>query len=395
MSIFSVIQPAPTDPILGLNEAYKADTRSHKVNLGVGVYLNEQGELPLLAAVREADQRLSAAAKARSYLGIDGLPAYREQVQQVVFGSDCEAVSAGRVVTVQSLGGTGALKIGADFLKLRGEPNKVLISDPSWENHRQLFTKAGYEVDSYRYYGDKGIDFDGMIADLKAAQPGTVILLHACCHNPTGYDLSAQQWDEVIKVMAEGSLLPFVDMAYQGFGEGLVADAAVLQRLLDAGLEFLCSTSFSKTFSLYGERVGSLNIVTTDPDTAATVLSQVKVTIRTNYSNPPTHGAALVATVLADADLKQQWQTELESMRTRIKQLRMSLVDRLAAQGVADMGFVAEQQGMFSYSGLSAQQMERLREEYAIYGTRTGRMCVAALNDENLDYVAASIAAVR
>ncbi|HSO70302.1 MAG TPA: amino acid aminotransferase [Arachnia sp.] len=397
MKLFDRVELAPADPILGLTEAFVADPRAEKVNLGVGVYLDETGKLPLLECVRTAEQRIAAESKAKGYLGIDGMPAYREAVRSLVFGPGAEAVAEGRIATAQTLGGTGALKVGADLLKQIEPSATVLISNPSWENHRALFTRAGFRVDSYRYYEEAlhGIDFDGMLADLRLADPGTVVVLHACCHNPTGYDLSAEQWDQVIEVLRDRNLMPFLDMAYQGFGFGIEEDGAVVAKFVASGLEFFLATSFSKSFSLYGERIGSLSVVTSSPDTARRVLSQLKICIRTNYSNPSTHGAALVTTVLEDPELRRGWEHELAGMRDRIKQLRRGLVGALEARGVHDMGFIAAQLGMFSYSGLTKPQMVALRSEYGIYGTDAGRMCVAALNDGNLAYVADAIAAVR
>ena len=397
MSLFDRVELAPADPILGLTEAFVADQRADKVNLGVGVYLDESGKLPLLECVRTAEQRLAAESKPKGYLGIDGMPAYRDAVRGLVFGTEAEALVEGRISTVQTLGGTGALKVGADLLRQIEPSATVLISNPSWENHRALFTRAGFRVDSYRYYEPalQGIDFDGMLADLRRAEAGTIVLLHACCHNPTGYDLTPAQWDQVIDVVRERDLMPFLDMAYQGFGLGIEEDGAVVAKFVASGLEFFIATSFSKSFSLYGERIGSLSVVTASPDAARRVLSQLKICIRTNYSNPATHGAALVATVLEDTELRRGWEQELAGMRDRIKQLRRGLVSALEARGVTDMGFIASQMGMFSYSGLTKPQMVALRSDYGIYGTDAGRMCVAALNDGNLSYVADAIAAVR
>lgn len=397
MSLFAAVPQAPADPILGVTEAFASDTRPDKVNLGVGVYLGPDGKLPLMAAVAQANQQLTAAQKPYGYQPIDGTAAYRAAVQQLVFGADCEAVHSGRITTIDTLGGTGALREAADFTHLVPNSGKVLISDPSWENHQAIFTRAGYDVSSYRYYDPllHGIDFDQMLADLKAAEPGTVVVLHACCHNPTGYDLTSQQWDRVIPVVAEAGLIPFVDMAYQGFGSGIATDAEVVQKFLAAGLEFYCGTSSSKNFGLYGERVGALHVVSATHDAAEAVRSQLKVLVRTTYSNPPTTGAALVARILDDPQLRAVWETELGQMRSRIKQLREQLVAALSSHGVTDMGFIADQVGMFSYSGLSAEQMTQLRTDHGVYGTAAGRMCVAALNDTNLDHVAAAIAAVR
>jgi aromatic-amino-acid transaminase len=397
MSLFSAVEMAPRDPILGLNEQYNADTNPHKVNIGVGVYFDDNGKLPLLQCVQAAEKTLMATPTARGYLPIDGIAAYDAAVKGLVFGADSEAVKTGRVATVQGIGGTGGLKIGADFLKRLNPNAKVLISDPSWENHRALFTNAGFIVDSYAYYdaNKRGVNFEGMLASLNAAAPATIVVLHACCHNPTGYDITADQWDRVIAVVKAKSLTAFLDMAYQGFGHGIAEDGAVIAKFVAAGLDFFVSTSFSKSFSLYGERVGALSVLCASKEEADRVLSQLKIVIRTNYSNPPIHGGAVVAAVLNNPNLRAQWEQELGEMRARIKVMRKSLVQGLKAAGVkADMGFITTQIGMFSYSGLSKDQMVRLRSEFGVYGTDTGRMCVAALNSKNIDYVCASIAKV-
>ncbi len=397
MSLFSAVEMAPRDPILGLNEQFNADTNPKKVNLGVGVYFDDNGKLPLLQCVQAAEQKMMAKPTARGYLPIDGIVAYDNAVKALVFGADSEPVKSGRVATVQAIGGTGGLKIGADFLKKLSPNAKVLISDPSWENHRALFTNAGFEVGSYAYYDaeKRGVNFNGMLASLKAAAPGTIVVLHACCHNPTGYDITAAQWDQVIEVLKAGKLTPFLDMAYQGFGHGIQEDGAVIGKFVASGMNFFVSTSFSKSFSLYGERVGGLSVLCQDKEEAGRVLSQLKIVIRTNYSNPPTHGGAVVAAVLGDPELRAQWEKELGEMRVRIKAMRQKLVDGLKAAGVKqDMSFITSQIGMFSYSGLSKDQMVRLRSEFGVYGTDTGRMCVAALNSKNIDYVCESIAKV-
>lgn len=398
MSLFSTIQTAPRDPILGLNEQFKADTNPAKVNLGVGVYFDAQGKLPLLQCVQAAEEREVAAAAARGYQPIDGNPAYKHSVQQLVFGANSSALGNGCVASVQTLGGTGGLKIGADFLKNNLQTTQVLISEPSWENHRAIFTRAGFQVNSYRYYDPtqaQGIDFEGLLADLQAAPANTVVVLHACCHNPTGYDITPAQWQQVIGVIQSRNLIAFLDMAYQGFAHGIEPDRAVVNQFVEAGLQFFVSNSFSKNFGLYGERVGALHVVCHNADEAARVLSQLKTTIRTNHSNPPTHGAAIVTTVLNDAPLRQQWEQELTEMRERIKTMRHALVDGLIQAGVQhDMSFITQQIGMFSYSGLSQAQMQQLRTQYSVYGTDTGRMCVAALNKGNIDYVCKAIAQV-
>ena len=397
MSLFSAVEMAPRDPILGLNEQFNADTNPAKVNLGVGVYFDDNGKLPLLQCVLAAEKAMMEAPKPHGYLPIDGIAAYDAAVKALVFGADSEAVQSGRVATVQALGGTGGLKVGADFLKKLNPDARVMISDPSWENHRALFANAGFSVESYRYYNGatRSLDFDGMLADLNAAAAGTVVVLHACCHNPTGYDITPAQWDQVIAAVKARGLVPFLDMAYQGFGYGLAEDGAVIGNFVAAGLLFFVATSFSKSFSLYGERVGALSVLCENKEEAARVLSQLKIAIRTNYSNPPTHGGAIVAAVLGTPELRALWEKELGEMRVRIKAMRQKLVDGLKAAGIQqDMSFITQQIGMFSYSGLSKDQMVRLRNEFGVYGTDTGRMCVAALNSKNIDYVCASIAKV-
>ena len=377
MSFFSAVEMAPRDPILGLNEQFAADANPKKVNLGVGVYFDDKGKLPLLACVQAAEKALMDKAAPRGYLPIDGIAAYDSAVKALVFGAESAAVQEGRIATVQALGGTGGLKIGADFLKKINPEAQVLISDPSWENHRALFTNAGFKVQTYAYYdADKrGVNFDGMLASLNAAAPGTIVVLHACCHNPTGYDITPAQWDQVIEAVKAKQLVAFLDMAYQGFGHGIAEDGAVIGKFVAAGLSFFVSSSFSKSFSLYGERVGALSVVCGSKDEAARVLSQLKIVIRTNYSNPPIHGASVVAAVLNTPELRQQWEQELGGMRVRIKQMREKLVEGLKAAGVQrDMSFITQQIGMFSYSGLSKEQMVRLRTEFGVYGTDTGRM---------------------
>ena len=397
MSLFTAVEMAPRDPILGLNEQFAADTNPNKVNLGVGVYFDDNGKLPLLECVQAAEKTMMAHPSARGYLPIDGIAAYDTAVKHLVFGADSEPVTSGRVATVQGLGGTGGLKVGADFLRHLNPKAKVLISDPSWENHRGLFTNAGFTVETYAYYdaSKKDINFDGMLASLNAAPAGTVVVLHACCHNPTGYDITPAQWDQVVDVVKAKNLTAFLDMAYQGFGHGIKEDGAVVQKFVAAGLNFFVSTSFSKSFSLYGERVGALSVLCKDKEECGRVLSQLKIVIRTNYSNPPIHGGAVVAAVLGNPELRALWEKELGEMRVRIKAMRQKLVDGLKSAGVKqDMSFITRQIGMFSYSGLSKDQMVRLRNEFGVYGTDTGRMCVAALNSKNIDHVCASIAKV-
>lgn len=396
-SIFAAVEMAPRDPILGLNEAFNADPRDTKVNLGVGVYFDDNGKIPLLGAVRIAEETRLKAAPPRGYQPIEGAPAYNQAVQNLLFDKDSGMLANGQVITAQALGGTGALKVGADYLKRLNPEARVYISDPSWENHRALFESAGFEVNNYAYYdaATRGVNFSGMKASLNALAAGSVIVLHACCHNPTGADLSQAQWDEVVAICKDKGLVPFLDMAYQGFADGIDADAAAVRALSNSGLQFFVASSFSKSFSLYGERVGALSIVTASKEESARVMSQVKRVIRTNYSNPPIHGGALVAGVLASPELCQMWETELAGMRDRIRGMRTGLVEAIKAQGVAqDFSFVVQQRGMFSYTGLTAAQVERMKEEFGIYAVSTGRICLAALNSRNVDYVAKAIAAV-
>ena len=396
-SIFAAVEMAPRDPILGLNESFNADTRSTKVNLGVGVYFDDNGKIPLLGAVKAAEETRVKAGLPRGYQPIEGNPAYNQAVQNLLLGKDSELIAKGQVITAQALGGTGALKVGADYLKRLNPNAKVYISDPSWENHRALFESAGFVVENYPYYdaATRGVNFAGMKACLLGLDAGSVIVLHACCHNPTGADLSDTQWAEVVAICQERGLVPFLDMAYQGFADGIEADAVAVRAFSTSGLQFFASSSFSKNFSLYGERVGALSIVTASKDEAARVMSQVKRVIRTNYSNPPTHGGALVAGVLALAELRAQWEAELAGMRDRIRAMRTGLVDAIKETGCAqDFSFVAQQRGMFSYTGLTAAQVERMKEEFGIYAVSTGRICLAALNSKNVDYVAKAIAAV-
>lgn len=397
MTLFSAVELAPRDPILGLNEQFAADANPKKVNLGVGVYYDDNGKLPVLKCVVAAERQMLEAVRPRGYQPIDGIAAYDSAVQKLVFGADSEVVASKRAATVQAIGGTGGLKIGADFLKKLSPSAKVLISDPSWENHRALFTNAGFVVDTYAYYDAErlGVNVEGMLASLDAATPGTIVVLHACCHNPTGYDLSAADWQRVIAVVKAKGLVPFLDMAYQGFGDGIAEDGAVVQAFVAAGLDLFVATSFSKSFSLYGERVGAITVLCSSAEEATRVLSQLKIVVRTNYSNPPTHGAQIVATVLNTPELRAQWEAELGEMRVRIKHMRTALTSKLKSAGVdRDLSFIERQKGMFSYSGLSQAQMQRLRGEFGVYGVDSGRICVAALNSKNIDYVVQSIAAV-
>lgn len=396
-SLFESVELAPRDPIFGLNEQFNADTRESKVNLGVGVYSDDDGRLPLLEAVHKAEVALVQSAAARGYLPIEGIPGYNRGAQTLLFGEGSPLIASGRVLTAQALGGTGALKLGADFLKRLLPDSDIVISDPSWENHRALFERAGFQVNTYTYYdaATNGLNFEGMLASLNALPGQTIVLLHACCHNPTGIDPTLEQWREIAKVIQQRNLVPFFDIAYQGFGEGLEQDAAAIRLFAEMDMTMFISSSFSKSFSLYGERVGALTLVTSTAEESNRVLSQLKRVIRTNYSNPPTHGAKVVAEILSNPELFALWENELAGMRDRIRNMREQLVAKLKENGVSrDFGFILDQRGMFSYSGLSAAQVDRLRAEFGIYAVSTGRICVAALNSGNIDYVAKAIAAV-
>ncbi|OGA32365.1 MAG: aromatic amino acid aminotransferase [Betaproteobacteria bacterium RIFCSPLOWO2_12_FULL_62_13b] len=396
-SLLAGVQMAPRDPILGLTEAYNADKNPKKVNLGVGVYTGDDGKVPLLECVRRAERQLVEQPAARNYLPIDGLAAYDKVVQSLVFGADSAALKEGRIVTVQSLGGTGGLRVGADFLRRTAPDATLWISDPSWENHRAVFESAGFKVNTYPYYdaNTRGVDFDAMLGALKAMPAGDIVLLHACCHNPTGVDLSEAQWAAVAETIAARGLVPFLDIAYQGFGDGIDADGSAVRLFAQSGLPLFVANSFSKSFSLYGERVGSLSVVAASSDERARVLSQIKRLVRSNYSNPPTHGGQIVATVLTTPELRTLWEQELGHMRERIKSMRKLLVEKIHARVPgADFSFVTRQRGMFSYSGLTKEQVVRMREEFAVYAIESGRICVAALNTENIDYSADAIAKV-
>jgi aromatic-amino-acid transaminase len=397
MNLFSSVQLAPKDPIFGLTEAYTADQRPGKVNLGVGVYYTDEGKVPLLKAVLEAEKEVVAKQSPRAYIPIEGPNPYNSAVQNLLFGADSPLIKEGRVVTAECLGGTGALRVGGDFVKRLDTNAPAAISAPSWENHRGIFESAGYQVLEYTYFDPKtrGVDFEGMVKSLESFPAKTLVILHACCHNPTGADLTPDQWKKIISICQTRQLIPFLDIAYQGFATGIEEDGAAVQLFADSGMSFFVSSSFSKSFSLYGERVGALSIVTQSKEESARVLSQLKRVIRTNYSNPPTHGAAIVAMVLNSPKLRQMWEDELAEMRERIKAMRHGLNKKLAAAGAQqDFSFIETQRGMFSYSGLTAGQVANLQEQDGIYALSTGRICVAALNTKNLDRVAQAIARV-
>lgn len=396
-SLFGAVDLAPRDPILGITEAFNADPNPRKVNLGVGVYCDDNGKVPLLECVKRAERDITDKATPRVYLPIDGIPAYDKAVQSLLLGSDSEIIALARAVTIQALGGTGGLKVGADFLRKFAPSARVFISDPSWENHRALFEAAGFAVGTYGYYdaATHGLDFGAMRASLETMVPGTVVVLHACCHNPTGVDPIPEQWDEIIATVRARGLVPFLDIAYQGFGDGIDADASAVRKFAATPGPLFIASSFSKSFSLYGERVGGLTVVTADKDEAARVLSQLKRVVRANYSNPPTHGGQIVALVMTHPELREIWEMELGGMRERIREIRASLVKKLTERIPGhDFQFVQAQRGMFSYSGLTAAQVERLRDEFSIYAINTGRICVAALNSKNIEYVANAIATV-
>ena len=395
--LLSAIEMAPRDPIFGVTEAFNADANPHKVNLGVGVYTDDDGKVPLLECVRRAERALAEKGAPHPYLPIDGIAAYDRAVQRLLFGAESDIIRSNRAVSVQAVGGTGALRIGADFLRRFAPGAQVWISEPSWENHRALFEGAGFGVNSYPYYdaASHGLDFPGMLACIDRAPAGSIVMLHACCHNPTGVDPSDDQWGRILEVVRTRGQIPFLDLAYQGFGDGVQADGAVLRRFAATPGPLFVSSSFSKSFSLYGERVGALSIVASDRDEAARVLSQAKRVVRGSYSSPPAFGAQVVATVLDSPELSALWDKELGAMRERIRANRHALVERLAVHAPrANFRFVVEQRGMFSYSGLSKEQVARLRSEFAVYAIDTGRICVAALNSRNTDYVASAIAAV-
>ncbi|MDR1854112.1 MAG: aspartate/tyrosine/aromatic aminotransferase [Azoarcus sp.] len=396
-SLFANVEMAPRDPILGLTEAFNADSRTEKVNLGVGVYKDDNDKLPLLAAVKAAEEARLKSQPPRGYQPIDGNPTYNQAVRDLIFGAGSQRATDGSVVTIQALGGTGALKVGADYLRQLLPETTLYLSDPSWENHRALFGAAGFPIETYPYFdpATRGVNFDGMKQKLAALPPKSIVVLHACCHNPTGADLVAAQWQEVAAIAKDKGLVPFLDMAYQGFADGIEQDAAAVRAFAASGVQFLVASSFSKNFSLYGERVGALSIVTASKEEAGRVGSQVKRVIRTNYSNPPTHGGAIVAAVLTTPELRKLWEEELTTMRNRVKSMRTGLVDALKAAGVTqDFSFIAKQRGMFSFTGLNKDQVERLKTEYGIYAVASGRINVAALNSKNLPVVAKAIAGV-
>jgi len=396
--VFQKVDAYAGDPILSLMERFKEDPRSDKVNLSIGLYYDEESTIPRLQAVAEAEARLNAQPHGASlYLPMEGLNSYRHAIAPLLFGAGHTVLEQQRVATIQTLGGSGALKVGADFLKRYFPNSGVWVSDPTWENHIAIFEGAGFEVSTYPWYDNEtnGVRFAAFLEKLNSLPEQSIVLLHPCCHNPTGADLTPAQWDEVVEVLKARTLIPFLDIAYQGFGAGMEEDAYAIRAIAHAGLPALVSNSFSKIFSLYGERVGGLSVVCEDADAAGRVLGQLKATVRRNYSSPPNFGAQLVATVLNDAGLKASWLAEVEAMRTRIQAMRQTLVDALnAAMPTGDFTYLLKQRGMFSYTGLSAAQVDRLREEFAIYLVSSGRICVAGLNNRNVQRVAQAFAAV-
>ncbi|MFM0322771.1 amino acid aminotransferase [Caballeronia glebae] len=395
--MFEHIDAYPGDPILSLNEDFAKDPRANKVNLSIGIYYDDDGRLPVMRAVREAEAQLLAQAAAKPYLPMAGLAAYRDAVQSLVFGDDSPARNDGRIATVQTLGGSGALKVGADFIKRYFPGSQVWVSDPTWDNHRFIFERAGFTVGTYPYYDEAsgGLKFDAMLSAIRDLPAKSVVLLHACCHNPTGVDLDDAQWVKLIDAIKARDLLPFIDMAYQGFGAGLDADAFAIRELVRRNVPAFVANSFSKNFSLYGERCGALSVICESADTAERVLGQLTSAVRANYSNPPTHGAMLIARVLTTPALREAWQDELASMRTRIARMRGEIHARLSGK-VPDamLARYVAQRGMFTYTGLCAAQVDVLRERHGVYLIRSGRMCVAALNGRNVEATASAIGEV-
>jgi aromatic-amino-acid transaminase len=395
--MFEHVEPFAGDPILALVEVFHADARAHKVNLSIGIYFDEQGRIPVLESVRQAEARVVAAGGAKPYLPIEGAANFRQQVQALLFGPTHEAVSSRRVATIQSVGSSGGLKVGADFIKRWFPDSGVWVSDPTWDNHRSMFEGAGIAVHSYPYYdaASGGVRFDAMLDALRALPARSVVLLHACCHNPTGVDLSRPQWDALIVLLVERGLLPYLDLAYQGFGDGIDDDAYAVRALVDSGASFFVANSFSKSMSLYGERCGALSVVCPDAKQAEHVLGQLKFMVRRNYSSPPIHGGQIVAHVLGDADLRPMWEAELAAMRERILAMRRSLHGVIGAKvPQRDFDYFLSQRGMFSYTGLSGAQVDRLRDEFAVYLVRSGRICVAGLNSGNVERAAQAMATV-
>jgi len=397
MSWFAHLEPYAGDPILSLNEAFQRDPRPHKINLSIGIYFDDEGRVPVLASVRAAEAQMLAAAATKSYLPIEGDATMRRAVQALLFGADHPVLAEGRVATLQTVGSSGGLKVGADFLRRWLPGSEVWVSDPTWDNHRAMFEGAGIAVHSYPYYDATtgALAFEAMLAAMRGVPRGSIVLLHACCHNPTGVDLTRAQWDRLVPLLAERGLLPYLDLAYQGYGDGIEQDAYAVRLLADHGLTFVVAHSFSKSMSVYGERAGALSFVCADRAEAELVLGQLKATVRRNYSNPPLHAAGIVARVLTDAMLRPQWEAEVAAMRTRILAMRQRLHAVLSASRPGhDFSYFLTQRGMFSYTGLAAAQVDRLREEHAVYLVRSGRMCVAGLSTKNVERVSSAFVAV-
>ena len=395
--MFQHVEPYPGDPILSLNEDFQKDPRSHKINLSIGIYFDDEGRIPMQASVREAEQRVVASAGARPYLPMEGAANFRQEVQRLLFGADSNVLREGRIATIQSVGSSGGLKVGADFIKRWFPDATIHVSDPTWDNHRAVFEGAGLEVRTYPYYdaASGGLRFDAMLDASRALPPRSVVLLHACCHNPTGVDLDRVQWQALLPVLKERELIPFLDLAYQGYGDGIEEDAYAVRLFADAGLHGFVANSFSKNMSLYGERGGGLSVMCPDAAQADRVLGQLKATIRRNYSSPPLHGGQLVARVLGDADLRSRWEREVEEMRQRIATMRRTLHDVLSERlPQRNFDYFLRQRGMFSYTGLSPDQCDRLRNDHAVYLVRSGRMCIAGLNTHNVEATAVAMAAV-
>ena len=385
------------DPILSLNEAYGNDPRPHKINLSIGIYFDDRGHIPVLGCVNEAEAQLLAENAAKPYLPIEGAPACRREVQRLLFGAEHEALKSNRIATLQTVGSSGGLKVGADFLKRWFPGSAVWVSDPTWDNHRAMFEGAGFAVNTYPYYDPAtgGLRFDAMLDALRGLPARSIVLLHACCHNPTGVDLSAAQWEQLIPVLRERELLPYLDLAYQGYGDGIVEDAFAVRALASAGLSFFIANSFSKSMSLYGERAGALSVVCPDAAEAELVLGQLKATVRRNYSSPPIHAGLVVAKVLSEPKLRAAWEADVAAMRERILAMRRSLHAVLSAKLPGrNFDYFLTQRGMFSYTGLTAAQVDRLREDHAVYLVRSGRMCVAGLNTKNVEATAVAMADV-
>ncbi|TXH46743.1 MAG: aspartate/tyrosine/aromatic aminotransferase [Burkholderiaceae bacterium] len=395
--MFSHVEPFAGDPILSLNEDFQKDPRAHKINLSIGIYFDDAGRIPVLESVKRAEAKVVAEGGPKPYLPIEGAANFRAAVQALLFGADHEAVKSGRVASLQSVGSSGGLKVGADFIARWFPGSGVWVSDPTWDNHRSMFEGAGLAVQSYPYYDAKtgGVRFADMLAALDKLPAKSIVLLHACCHNPTGVDLTRAQWDELIPLLKRRKLIPYLDLAYQGFGDGIAEDAYAIRAIAAAGLPAFVANSFSKSMSVYGERAGALSVVCPDAKQAALVLGQLKFTVRRNYSSPPIHGGQIVARVLTDPELRPLWESELAAMRTRMLAMRQTLHGVLSAKLPGrDFGYFLSQRGMFSYTGLSAAQVDRLREEFAVYLIRSGRLCVAGLNQGNVEATAQAMAAV-